>query len=72
VAETYQYVCEACSFEVLSGCPCAECPYCGGDLRLLRIANITSPAPPPVDRRIETEMDDVLRGFARLLEEADQ
>ena len=67
MAETFQYVCSGCSFDVLSGAPCVECPHCGAELTLRNVFHMPNPAPPPDDRRVETAMDDVLRGFDKLL-----
>jgi predicted amidophosphoribosyltransferase len=70
VAETFQYVCTKCSFDVLSGAQVHECPHCGAELKLQNVFHHATPAPPPNDRRVETALDDVLRGFDKLLSES--
>jgi hypothetical protein len=67
---TFHYVCAECSFDVLSGGILMVCPHCGGTLNKVNVHHVPLPAPPPPDRRIETQMDDVLRGFEKLLREA--
>jgi len=65
VTRTFVYACQRCSFDVLSGGPVWECPYCGGRLRLIKAHETVDPQ----EAYVERATDDLIDGLERMLDE---
>ena len=62
---TYSHVCDRCGFDAHAGAIVAECPHCGGELRLTDVRGMILPRAPVRDN--PEAIDDVMRGFEDLL-----